>query len=318
MHDIDSTRLETSADQNEYPEYRELGSENGGAQEGEDSLEMPMSEAEEEALAAELLGVSSEEEMDQFFGSLFRKLKRGIGGAAKLLSQHAGPLSGVLKGIAGKALPFLGGALGTAIPIPGLGTALGTTLGRAASNLLESETDHMEVEEREFQMARRFVQLASQAARQLSRTPLRANPTAAVSLAVRNAIQRMNRLGTFRSRPIYQYCPPCPPPESCPTCSQALPAADSGHSNGNGSGSNSGHHMDAGAGSASSKEFGYTNEGEAEAGGEAHFESENYGEHEAEGESYETDNEFLAGSSEGTGRGGRWVRRGRKIILYGL
>jgi hypothetical protein len=62
MHDIDSTRLETSPDYNEYLEYQELNGQ------GEDSFEMPMTEAEEEALAAELLGVSNELEMDQFLG----------------------------------------------------------------------------------------------------------------------------------------------------------------------------------------------------------------------------------------------------------
>ena len=37
---------------------------------------------------------------------------------------------------------------------------------------------------------------------------------------------------------------------------------------------------------------------------------------EVEGENYENDNEVPQGSNRG--RGGRWVRRGRKIILYGL
>jgi hypothetical protein len=116
MHDIDSTRLETSQEYNTYGEFQESEAYD---RESEASFEMPMTEAEEEALTAELLGVNSEMEMDQFLGDLFRKIKRGLGGAAKFLSQNAGPLSGALKDLAGKALPFLGGALGTAIPIPG-------------------------------------------------------------------------------------------------------------------------------------------------------------------------------------------------------
>ena len=170
MHDIDSTRLETSPDYNEYLEYQELNGQ------GEDSFEMPMTEADEEALAAELLGVSNELEMDQFLGGLFRKIKRGLGGAAKFLAQNAGPLSGALKGIAAKALPFLGGALGTAIPIPGVGTALGSALGNAASNMLQSELEQMEFEDQEFELSKRFVRLASQAMRQASRIPPRGNP----------------------------------------------------------------------------------------------------------------------------------------------
>src|SRR5215217_5522126 len=120
MHDIDSTRLETNAEHDEHHAYQEF--EHDGQR--EDRFEMPITAEEEEALAAELLGVTNEAEMDQFFGKLFRKLRPAIGGAAKFLSRNAGPLAGALKGIARKALPFVGGALGSAIPIPGVGTAL--------------------------------------------------------------------------------------------------------------------------------------------------------------------------------------------------
>src|SRR6185295_13114402 len=117
MHDIDSTRLEA------MPQYEEGESETfelreSQESEGESSYEMPMSESEEEALAAELLGVASEQEMEQFLGGLFRTLKKRFGDAAQYLSQNAGPLATALKGIAAKSLPFLTGALGTAIPIP--------------------------------------------------------------------------------------------------------------------------------------------------------------------------------------------------------
>ncbi len=303
MHDIDSTRLEASPDQNEYQEYQEFASDMGGGQ-GEAGFEMLMSEADEEALAAELLGVSSEEEMDQFFGKLFRKIRRGV----KVLGR--GPLAGILKGIAKKALPFVGGALGSAIPIPGLGTAIGTSLGGAAANLLEGETDHLEVEDREFQMAKRFVRLASQATRQMARTPARANLNAAAGLAVRSAIQRLRRPGAFRPRP-YRPCPPCAPCPQCPTCSQPLPGTDSPPDGGSGTtdgggfdtepGADAGVGADANAG-ADAGEFGYAGEDSGE----------------IEGEYYETDNESPAASVSNSGRGGRWVRRGRKIVLYGL
>src|SRR5687768_13200453 len=128
MHDIDSTRLEASPDSHEQESHEEFESyESSNAQ--EESFEVPMTESEEEALAAELLGVSSEEELEQFLGGLFRKVRRHLGGAGKFLAQNSGPLAGALKGIAAKALPFLGGALGTAIPIPGLGTAIGAAAG---------------------------------------------------------------------------------------------------------------------------------------------------------------------------------------------
>ena len=294
MHDIDSTRLEASPDQNEYQGYQEFAEETGD--QGEDSFEMPMTEGEEEALAAELLGVSSEEEMDQFFGKMFRKIGRGIRGASKFLSRSGFPLSGVFKGLAKKALPFLGGALGTAIPIPGLGTIVGSAVGKAAGNLLESETDHLEVEEREFQMAKRFVRLASQAVRTGSRMPARLNPTAAANLALRNAVQRLHRAGGFRARPIYRPCPPCapcPPPEPCPTCSQPLPATDFPPDNGNGAmdgGGDTEPGAVAGGGAGDNPgidagEFGYAGEDSGQ----------------GEGEYYETDNEALTAPASNSG-----------------
>ena len=181
-----------------------------------------MTEAEEEALAAELLGVSSELEMDQFLGGLFRKIKRSLGGAAKFLSQNAGPLAGALKGIAAKALPFLTGALGTAIPIPGVGTALGAALDQAASKLLQSELENMEFEEQEFEMSRRFVRLASQAIRQAGRIPPRGNPVLAANLPCATRSKDCAApVGSDRDRFMIGYRP-CPPPARRP--SRARPA----------------------------------------------------------------------------------------------
>ncbi len=325
MHDINSTRLEASEEYNTYGEYEESEAYNGR---GEASFERPITEAEEEALAAELLGVSSEMEMDQFLGGLFRKIKRGLGGAAKFLSQNAGPLAGALKGLAGKALPFLGGALGTAIPIPGVGTALGAAVGQAASKLLQSEMETLELEDQEFEMARRYVQLASQAIRQASRIPPRGNPYAAANFALRNAIRRLRGAGRYRPRPIYAgyspYAPypssePCPPCPVCPTCAQILPTPDtspqplpttdtSPQAGVGGGAATSG----TAGGERPSSEFEFEDTGELEFGGAGEAESE------GEGEYYETDNELLANSGADGGRSGRWVRRGRKIILHGL
>jgi hypothetical protein len=355
MHDIDSTRLEATPEyeqgENETFELRE-----SQESEGEASYEMPMSETEEEALAAELLGVASEEEMEQFLGGLFRTIKKRLGDAAQYLSQNAGPLATALKGIAAKSLPFLTGALGTAIPIPGVGTALGTAIGKAASGFLQSELESMEAEEQEFEMARRYVRLASQAIRHAGRIPPRPNRSLASQLALRNAFRRLRARGGYRSSPRYsryansnrrgyqgynpgysgyadysgyngysnynnnagpEACPPCP---ACPTCAQpiappptgdtpAVPAVDATP-----------------AVNTSPAPDPTKTEFESEEGGEF----ENFGEYEGEGETEsgefgESENYETEGESGGYGgfrtrrrRGGRWVRRGRKIILYGL
>ena len=148
MHDIDTTRLEYEAASDAFEfEF-----------EGTPEFEAPLSEVEEMELAAELLTVSGEAELDQFLGGLFKKVAKGIGKIAK-------PLGGVLKGIAKKALPVVGGAVGSFIPIPGVGTAVGTALGTAASKVLEAELEGLSLEDQEFEVARRFVRLASTAAR---------------------------------------------------------------------------------------------------------------------------------------------------------
>jgi hypothetical protein len=317
MHDIDSTRLEAFPGY-EREDQQESESYNG---EGEEAFEMPMTEAEEEALAAELLGVSSEADLEQFLGGLFRKVKRSLGGAARFLAKNAGPLAGALKGIAGKALPFLGGALGTAIPIPGVGTALGAALGNAASGLLQSETENMEAEEQQFEMAKRYVRLASQAIRNAGRIPPR-NPSAAANLALRNAFQRFRGSGGYWQQPTYiryRKCPPCPPPEpcpACPTCSQPLPAADAPSADS--ASTQPGVNAPQTPSTTAEAEFGDAGEfqyaGESEANDEfANTQFENADE--SEGENYETDNEA---PSLGAPRSGQWVRRGRKIVLYGL
>ena len=117
-----------------------------------------LTETQELALALELLEVSSEADLEQFLGKVFKS----IGKAAKGLVK--GPLGGVLKSIAKKALPFVGGALGSFIPIPGVGTALGTALGSAASSALEAEMQGVDREIAQLEMAQRFVRIAADAA----------------------------------------------------------------------------------------------------------------------------------------------------------
>jgi hypothetical protein len=125
----------------------------------------PLNEAQEIELASELLGVTSEQELEQFLGGLFNKVARGVSNFAKSSAGRA--LGGVLKGIAKKALPMVGGALGSMVA-PGIGTALGSKLGSMASGLFEFEFEALPAEQAELEVARRYVRLASTAARQLA------------------------------------------------------------------------------------------------------------------------------------------------------
>jgi hypothetical protein len=146
--------------------------------------EYPITEAEEVELALELLSVSSEEELDQFLGKLFKSAWKGIKKVGSVVGKIARPLGKVLKSVAKKALPFVGGALGSFIPIPGVGTAVGSALGGALSKALELETGGMSPEDREFEMARRFVRVAATAARQAASAPPDMDEETAVNEAV--------------------------------------------------------------------------------------------------------------------------------------
>lgn len=140
----------------------------------------------EEALAAELLTVSNEEELEQFLGGLIKKAASGISSFARSSAGKA--LGGVLKQVAKTALPTVGGALGSLIPIPGVGTAVGTMAGKALASALEFETG-LSAEDREFEVAKQVVRLATDAARTAAQAPAGSNPAAVAMQAVKTAMQ---------------------------------------------------------------------------------------------------------------------------------
>lgn len=179
MHDLDRTQLESvGAYETDEFAYEEQELPGGTFGEG------PFGEAELNELAMELMAVQSEEELDQFLGGLIKKAGRAVGGFIK--SPVGRALGGVLKGVAKKALPMVGGALGSLIPIPGVGTAVGTALGTAVSKALEMEG--VEGEDQEFEMARRFVQIAGKATQQAVAAPAAMSPQATAIRAVRLAL----------------------------------------------------------------------------------------------------------------------------------
>jgi len=135
----------------------------------EDSCALsPLSEEQEVELAAELMEVGSDAELDQFLGGLIGGIARDAGRFLRSPAGHA--LGGILTSVAKKALPMVGGALGSAA-LPGVGTVLGSRLGSIASNMFEMELGPMPEEEAEFEISRRLVQLMAAAARQVMQAP---------------------------------------------------------------------------------------------------------------------------------------------------
>jgi hypothetical protein len=161
----------------------EFQGEYQGEYQGEANYEGTFNEVTEMELATELLSITNESELDRFLGGLFKK---AVGGLKKLAG---GPLGGMLKGIAKKVLPIAGGALGSFIPIPGVGTAIGAAAGKAASNLFELELEGLSAEDREFEIARAYVRFAGNAARRAANMRS-GNPTKNARNAVVNAARK--------------------------------------------------------------------------------------------------------------------------------
>ena len=142
-----------------------------------------ISEQEELELAMELLSVQNEYEMEQFLG----KLVRGIGRGLKAVGKVALP---ALKSLAKVALPIAGTALGSFIPIPGVGSMIGGALGRAAANALELEFAGMDPGQADIEKARRIVRTLRTAIRELSATPGSGPPEIVVRNALASAVRR--------------------------------------------------------------------------------------------------------------------------------
>lgn len=187
MHNIDRTTNEYEFNNEfEYEGEGEFEFEFEGEGEGEFEFEGELEgEALELELATELLEVSNEYELDQFLGKMFRKIGRGVSSFAK--SPVGKGLLGGLKSLAKKALPIAGGALGNLVA-PGIGGMVGNKLGSFASSMFELELEGLSHEDREFEVARRFVRFASDATRRAASAAAAGTPPkAAVGNALRQA-----------------------------------------------------------------------------------------------------------------------------------
>lgn len=180
MHDLDRTTLEIADEASDF-EYSESDNEYS-----EMDPEGTFSEEEEAELAAGLLEINSEEELDQFIGNLLRKAKGIVGGALK--SPMLQPLGGLIKGAIKKALPVASGTLGNML-MPGLGGAAGSQLASKAGDLLGLEMENASPEDQEFEVAKRLVRLAGAAVQNAAQTPSAPNPQTAAKEAMVTAAQ---------------------------------------------------------------------------------------------------------------------------------
>jgi hypothetical protein len=254
MHDLDRTQSyqETEFDPEMY-QFEEEGQyyegEKGEEEYGQYEFEPEvLDEVEEMELAAQLLEITDEHELDQFLGSIFKK-------AGKFFKSGVGrKLGGILKGVAKKALPIAGGALGSFVA-PGVGTAIGSKLGSAAGGLFGLEMEGLSPQDQEYEVARRFVRLASSAAQKAQQLQSLLPADSAARKAIMDAAKK-----------------------HAPGLLQALGGVQSG------------------LGGIQSALGGF--QFETEAAPQSTMSPQNGG--------------------GGGGRSGRWIRRGRKIILIGV
>jgi len=168
MHDIDRTQMEF------IPELESFEF-SGGAE--------VFGEQEAMELAAELLEVTNEQELDRFLGDLISKAGRVVGTFVGSPTGQA--LGGLLKGAAKKLLPMAGQAVGGYFGGEG-GARIGGQLASAAGDAFGLEA---EAGDRELETATNLVKLAGEAVKNMANSPEGANPRTAARAAMTSAAE---------------------------------------------------------------------------------------------------------------------------------
>ncbi|SAL32740.1 hypothetical protein AWB73_02944 [Caballeronia turbans] len=160
-----------------------------GESEFENEFEGEVSgEMQEMELAAELLAVSNEQEMEQFLGGLIKSVGRAATNFAKSSAGKA--LGGILRSAAKSALPIVGSALGNFV-VPGAGGLIGGKLASMAGSALGLELEGLSNEDREFEVARRLVRIGQHATQHLASMPAHVPPARAARIAFLRAARQV-------------------------------------------------------------------------------------------------------------------------------
>jgi hypothetical protein len=185
MHDLDRT-LRSQEMETESYDFESQLFEGEGDYEGETLDEI--SEEEENELAAELLAVSDEGELDEFFRNLLKKARGAVGPALK---KYLVPL-------AKKAIPLAATAVGGYFGGPA-GAKIGGKIGNFATTLFETDFESMDPEVADLEMAKSFVRFANAAANNAAATAGRGDPTTVARNAVVDAA-KVHAPGLLRPR----------------------------------------------------------------------------------------------------------------------
>ena len=173
MHDIDRIRLESESEMLEAvpfeaEQFEFAESETPSGETGE-----VFGETEQMELASELLEVTSEAELDRFLGDLISRAGQAVGKFVK--SPEGQAIGGLLKGAAKQVLPGIGSAVGSYFG-GATGAKVGGDLASAAGRAFGLELEGLSGEDREFEVARRYVTFAGDAVKNLALAPAGSNP----------------------------------------------------------------------------------------------------------------------------------------------
>jgi hypothetical protein len=136
-------------------------------------------------LAAQLLDVTNEAELEGFLGRLVDSVVRPVGGRVPAATRRA--LVTVLRRTAERTLPTLTTALGDPLGPP---TGVGPSAAETAARVYGLELEGMSPEDRDYEIARHFLRFARAAASRAVRAPGSA-PPAAVDAAVASASREL-------------------------------------------------------------------------------------------------------------------------------
>ncbi len=184
MHDLDRTLRSQESETESYDFESQLFE----TESDYETESYELTEEQEIDLAAELLAVSDEQELDEFFRKLFNRAKSAVGSAARKY----------LKPLAKKAIPFAARAIGGYFGGPA-GANLAGKVGDFATTLFEADFEGMEGEEQQMEMARRFVRFASAAANNAAAAGPVSDPNAAARSAIVQAA-KVHAPGLVRPR----------------------------------------------------------------------------------------------------------------------
>jgi hypothetical protein len=189
MHDIDRIRLESQSETEmfeaipfEAEQFEFAQSETPSGETGEVFGETGevFGETEQMELATELLEVTNEDELDRFLGDLISRAGQAIGKFVK--SPEGQAIGGILKGAAKQVLPGIGSAVGGYFG-GATGAKLGGDVASTAGRAFGLELEGLSGEDREFEVARRYVTFAGDAIKNLALASPGSNPRTAANAA---------------------------------------------------------------------------------------------------------------------------------------